>query len=283
MTLPQVHPTAIVDPSATLGPGVVIEARAIVGPACRIGASTRLRPGAIVVEHTTLGEANDLHPGCVIGGDPQDRAFTGDVRGEVIIGDRNILREGVTIHRGTGHGPPTRIGSDNYFMALSHVGHNSQVGSGCTLANASLLAGHVRMGDGVVMSGACAVHQFTNIGDGAMFQGGAMLGMHVPPYMIVAGVNRVVGYNRVGLRRNPAMTPRDREEVKLLYKAVYRDRDGAPLLELAEHLMLQRDWGTAGRNILRFIIDALNEKPPRARGVCGGRAHAHQGAGTESE
>jgi len=274
---PNIHPEARVDPLARVHPtsrvgaGAVIEANAVVGPQCVIGAGTRLRTGSVIVEHTTLGEGNDVHPTCVLGGDPQDRAFTGEIRGELIIGDRNIFREGVTFNRGTGNGPPTRVGSGCMFMAASHAGHNCQIGDNCTFANGALLAGHVRMGAGVVMAGGTAVHQFTNIGDGVMFQGGAMVGMHVPPYMVLTGVNRIAGINRVGLRRNPAMAPRDREEIKELYKAVFRHRGAAPLLALAEELLAKRDWGLAGTTFLRFIVDALNEKPPRARGVCGAR------------
>lgn len=278
-----IDPRAIVDKTARIGEGAIVEAGAVVGPACVIGARTRLRHYAVVVEHTTLGTDNDVHPGCVLGGDPQDRAFKGDVRGELLIGDLNIFREGVTISRPTQNGPPTRIGSGNFFMTLSHAGHNCQVGDNNTFANGAALAGHVRLGNGVVMSACALVHQFTNVGDGAMFQGTSKAGMHIPPYMIVSGLNRICGINRIGLRRNPQMQPRDRDDIKELYRLVMRNRGAAPLLKTAEDLLASREWGLAGRNFLTFIINALNEAPPRARGVCGTRVRREEAAALDAE
>ncbi len=272
---PGIHPTAridpgaMVDPSASIAENAVVERFAVVGPRCVIGPGTRLRAHSVVVEHTTLGAHNDVHPFAVLGGDPQDRAFKGDDRGTLVIGDRNIFREGVTLSRSSPTGPPTRIGNNNFFMAAAHVGHNCQVADNNTFANGAMLAGHVRMGSACVLSGGCAVHQFTNIGDGTMFQGGAMVGMHVPPYTIVTAVNTLAGINRVGMRRNPEFTQADREHVKHLFRAMYRDRGAAPMLATAQELLASRAWGPAGTRFLRFIIDALNEQGPRARGVCG--------------
>ncbi|MFM9959446.1 MAG: acyl-[acyl-carrier-protein]--UDP-N-acetylglucosamine O-acyltransferase [Phycisphaerales bacterium] len=273
-SVPGIHPSsrvdsgALVDPSATIAEGAIVERFAVVGPRCVIGPGTRLRTHSVVVEHTTLGANNDVHPFATLGGDPQDRAFKGDDRGLLIIGDRNIFREGVTLNRASPTGPPTRLGNANYFMTDAHAGHNCVIGDNNTFANGAMLAGHVRMGSGCVLSGGCAVHQFTNIGDGVMFQGGAMMGMHVPPYMVVTEVNLIAGINRVGMRRNPELNPADREDIKVLFRAMFRDRAGAPMLACAKELQASRQWGTAGTRFLNFIIDALNEQGPRARGIC---------------
>lgn len=278
----EVHPSAIVHPSALIGEGCVIDAGAMVGPACVIGPRTRLRAHSVVVEHTSIGSDNDIHSFASLGGDPQDRAFKGDIRGELIVGDRNIFREGVTLSRATQNGPPTRIGHDNYFMAQSHVGHNCQVGDRNTFANSAVLAGHVRFGNGCVLSAFCAVHQFTNVGDGVMFQGGAMMGMHVPPYLLVTGISTIAGINKVGMKRNPALNDADRLHIKELVRAMFRDRGAAPMLATAEGLLASRAWGDAGKAFLGFIIASLKETGPRARGICGMITHAHnEPAGVE--
>jgi UDP-N-acetylglucosamine acyltransferase len=274
-----IHPTAVIDPSAridssaVIGAGAVIEADVIIGPNVVIGARTRLRTRCIIVENTTMGEDNEVHPYAVLGGDPQDRAMDPNKRNAVIIGDRNIFREGCTVHRGTGDGPPTRIGSGCMLMVQSHVGHNAQVGDRVVMANAASLAGHARVGNGVVMSAYCGVHQFCNVGEGVMFRGGAGTSMHVPPWVVVAETNGIAGLNRVGLRRNPAMSPKDREEIKSLYRAIYRERHGKPLLSTLADL-IQRAWGEAARNYLTFLWDTMNEAPPRRRGLIGERSRA---------
>jgi UDP-N-acetylglucosamine acyltransferase len=264
-----IHPSAQIDPSATIAEGCIIESGAVVGPNCVIGPRTRLRHHSVIVEHTTLGEANDVHPFATLGGDPQDRAFKGDIRGELHIGNSNIFREGVTLSRGTNNGPPTRIGNNNYFMTQSHAGHNAQVGDNNILANCAALAGHVRLGNNCVMSSYSAVHQFVNIGDGVMFQATGGMSMHVPPFVVVAGINAIVGINRIGLKRNPIYNEADRRDIKDLVRAMFRDRGAAPMLATAESLLASRTWGLAGNNFLGFIISALKEQGPRARGVCG--------------
>lgn len=279
----QVHPTAVIDssaridPSAVIGEGVVIEADVIIGPNVVIGPRTRLRTRCIIVENTTMGIENDVHPYAVLGGDPQDRAMDPNKRNAVVIGDKNIFREGSTVHRGTGDGPPTRIGSGCMLMVQAHIGHNAQLGDRVVMANAACLAGHARVGNGVVMSAYCAVHQFCNVGEGVMFRGGASTSMHVPPWVVIAETNGIVGLNRVGLRRNPAMSPKDREEIKSLYRSIYRERHGKPLLATLSEL-IQRPWGEAARNYLTFLWDTMNEQPPRRRGLIGERSRARVAA-----
>lgn len=271
-----IHPTAVIhasariDPSVTIGPDAVIEPDVIIGPGCTIGAGTRLRTRCIVVQHTTVGAGNDVHPYAVLGGDPQDKSYDPGRPGELIIGDRNIIREHVTLSRANWNGPATRIGSGCYIMALAHVGHNAQVGDNVIMANTASLAGHSRLGNGCVMSGGTAVHQFTHIGDGVMFRGGAMVSMHVPPFTVVMSNNCIGGLNKVGITRNPSLSPQDRIEIKQVFRALYRRRDARPMAEIIDELAT-RSWGPGAARFLAFITESLAFDPPRRRGICGGR------------
>lgn len=270
-----IHPSAVIDPSAridptsTIGPNARVGADAIVGPHCVIGEGTILHPRAIIVKHTTLGAHNEVHPYAVLGGDPQDRSFKPDQPGELVIGDKNVFREGATFHRGNWNGPATRVGSNGYFMVQTHAGHNAQIGDNVTMANGSCLAGHARLGSFCVMSAFAAVHQFTQVGEGVMFQACGRASMHVPPWVILAGLNTVSGLNAVGLRRNPTLVPQDRVDVKAVYRALYRER-GAGSMEDALRELESREWSPAATRFIAFFREALSEQPPRKRGVCGG-------------
>jgi len=213
-----------------------------------------------------FGERNDVHPYAVIGGDPQDRAFNPSVPGRLIVGDDNVFRESVTVSRGTGDEIPTRIGSGCYFMAGSHAGHNVQMGSHVTLANATLIAGHARIGDRVVFGGGAVVHQFTIVGENAMLQGLSGVSMHVPPYCLASGVNLLAGLNIIGLRRS-GVTPKQREQVKAVFKALCAERSGTPLRERVDSIR-HPDLEAPALRFLDFVAAALDEKPPRSRGIC---------------
>jgi UDP-N-acetylglucosamine acyltransferase len=197
-----VHPSAIVDAAAELasdvsvGPFAVIEAGAVVGPGSEIHAHAVVRAAA------RLGARNVVHPFAVIGGAPQDRRHAGEPT-TVVIGDHNVFREHVTVHAGTTHGGGvTRIGSGGLFMAGVHVAHDATVGDGNTLANGTLLGGHVTLGTGIVTGGLVAIAPFVRVGDRAFLAGGAMVERDVPPFVIAAGDRaRVRALNRVGLER----------------------------------------------------------------------------------
>lgn len=265
-TEPQIHSTAIVDPAAALAEDVRIDAGAYVGPGCHLGPRTRVLTRAIVLENTSLGADNEVHPYAVLGGDPQDRAFDRDVDpGELIIGDRNIFREGVTISRGAGDAGPTRIGSDCFFMAYSHAGHNAIVGDGVVMTNHAAIAGHVRLGDRCVLSAHALVHQFCDVGAYAMFQAYAGVSMHTPPYVIVARHdNAAAGLNLVGLRRSGEFEREDLTQIKEAHRLIYRgDRIFTRALEEAQ----RREWRPAARRFIEFIRQALEQPPPRDRGV----------------
>ena len=198
----RIHRTAIVEEGATLGAEVTIGPYAFVGPYATIGAGSRLDQGAIVQGDTVLGEGNHLFPYVVLGSIPQDKKYGGE-RAHLEIGDRNVIREHVTVHIGTeGGGGVTRIGSDNLLMAGAHVGHDCQVGNHCVLANFTGLAGHVSVGDHAILGGHTGVHQFVRIGQHCMAGGGSKVGQDIPPFTIAQGYPaRIRGINHIGLRR----------------------------------------------------------------------------------
>lgn len=264
---------ALIHPTASIGENASVESGVIVGPRCVIGAGTRLRARCVIVQDTTLGEDNDVHPFAVLGGDPQDRAYNPETPGQLIIGHRNIIREGVTLSRGTMPGPDTVIGDDNMLMAQCHIGHNCRVGNSNTLGNGASLAGHVHMGDRNTLSGFALVHQFTDVGDLCMFQGGATVGMHVPPFVVVtnAARNTLAGLNVIGLRRTPGFTDEDRREVKTLYRQLFRDRGAKPFGQMLDEFASGELTG-AGRRLVDFCVRSMHpENPRRARGLCSAR------------
>ncbi len=203
-----IHPTAIVDPTAELGVSVEVGPYAIVGAGVELGAGTRICPHGIVQGPARLGCANVVHPFAVIGGPPQDkRARLGGEDGSLVVGDRNVFREHVTVHRGTG-ARATRIGDDNLFMVGAHVAHDVTVGSFVTLANGVMLAGHVVVDDYVAFGGGVAVAQHLRIGESAFVAGGAMVERPVPPFVVAQGDRaRVRALNKVGLRRRGITEP----------------------------------------------------------------------------
>jgi|UniRef100_A0A7C3V4Q8 UDP-N-acetylglucosamine acyltransferase len=187
-------PEVILAPDVTVGPGVIIE-----GPS-RIGRGTRILAHAYIGPHTTIGEGNLIGFGAVIGYEPQDYAFTGE-ESYTIIGDHNIIREYVTIHRGTKPGSATRVGNHNFLMALSHLAHNAVVGNHVIVVNGALVGGYVEVADRAFISGNCVIHQFCRVGTLALMRGGSRTSRDVPPYSIIDEAHIVRGLNLVGLKR----------------------------------------------------------------------------------
>ncbi len=215
-----IHPTAIIHPRAQIGAGVrigpfaVIEEHVTVGPECEIG------PYVHLTGHTTIGGGNRFHAGCVIGDAPQDLKYGGEPT-RVVIGERNVFREQVTVNRSNKAAEETSIGSDCYLMGNSHVGHNVHLGDGIILANGALLGGHVVVQDRAFISGNCLVHQFVRIGTLALMQGGSAVSKDLPPYSIARGHNRICGLNTVGLRR-AGLRSEQRMQLKRLYHLLFR-------------------------------------------------------------
>lgn len=196
----RIHASAIVDPRATIGEGTTIGPFVIIDGPATIGPRCDLRAGVQILGDTTLGEGNVVHPYAVLGGEPQHLAYKGEPT-KLEVGDFNIIREHVTMHRGTHLSGVTRVGSHNFFMANSHVGHDCIVGNHCTLANQSLLAGSVELADRVLMSGSSALHQFVRAGRLSLISGLAGSTMDVPPFVIVRNINVICGVNVIGMRR----------------------------------------------------------------------------------
>lgn len=209
-----IHPKAHLDPTVTVGPYAVIDEHVVVGPLCAIG------PHVYLTGHTVIGAQNRFHAGSVIGDAPQDLKYR-DAETRVRIGDDNVFREHITVHRSNTPAEDTVIGSHNFLMAHSHVGHNAVLGDHVILANGALLGGHVVVEDRAFISGNCVVHQFVRIGSLAMMQGGAALSKDLPPFTVMRDYNRLCGLNIVGLRR-AGFTSEQRIEMKQLYHALFR-------------------------------------------------------------
>ena len=165
-----------------------------------VGAGTRVLAHAVLTGHTTIGRDNVIHMGAVVGHEPQDLSYKGAPTG-LRIGDRNIIREHVEIHRATTLEHPTTLGDDNFLFGHAHVGHDCQLGNRIIMANGAMLGGHVTVDDQAFISGNCVVHQFVRVGRLALLRGLSRTSRDVPPFCIMDGTHTVRGINRVGLRR----------------------------------------------------------------------------------
>ena len=221
-----IHPTAIIDAAAQLDSTVEIGPHVIIEGPVQIGARTRVMANAHLSGRTVIGEDNEIHIGAVIGHTPQHLAYKGGDSG-VRIGNRNIFREYVTIHRAYHPGQETVLGDGNFLMAMSHVAHDSFVGNNVILANGCLLAGHTHVEDNANLSGNVAVHQYVRIGRMAMIGGVSKVIKDVPPFMMVDGISLVHGLNTVGLRRAGYDLP-TRKQIKEAYRILYRSGLNVP-------------------------------------------------------
>lgn len=217
-----IHPTAVISKKTELGqeneigPYVVIEGGVKLGSGNILQAHVRLCAG------TEIEDGNEVHMGANIGDSPQDLAFLNSTRSFTRIGNRNVIREYVTIHRGTKEGTATVIGDDNYLMASTHVAHNCVVGNHVILVNFASLSGYCVVEDQVFISGMVGLHQFTRVGRLAILSALSAVNKDVPPYFMVGGrPARAQGINVVGLRR-AKIEASVREEIKQAYKFLYR-------------------------------------------------------------
>ena len=217
-----IHPTAIIDPGATLGKNVVIGPYAVIAADVELGERCQVGPHAVIQRYTAVGPGCRIHAGAVLGGLPQDLAFAGDVS-HVRIGRDCVIREGVTINRGTKAGSSTVVGDGCYLMAGCHLGHNVRLGTQVILANGSMLGGYVEVGDRAFLSGNVGVHQFARIGRLVMIGGNASIGKDVPPFCTAhtARFNEVACINLVGLKR-AGFTAEERQQVRRAFDVLYR-------------------------------------------------------------
>ncbi len=252
----RIHPTAVVDPKAELADGVEVGPHAVIDANVRVGAGTRIGPSAYLTGWTEIGAGNVIGCGAVIGEAPQDHGFKGGVT-RVRIGDRNIIREYVTIHRGTAEGTETVIGHDVFLMATSHVAHNCRIDDRAIVANGALLAGYVELGERAFVSGNVIIHQFVRIGRLAMLGGGARVSKDVPPFVLVEGNSLVRAMNVVGMRR-AGLASSVRNCVKEAYRTLYRRG-------LSHEAAMARLEGEADLPELREIVAFLKGSK---RGIC---------------
>jgi UDP-N-acetylglucosamine acyltransferase len=246
-----IHPTAIVDPSARVGANVRIGAYSVIGAHVEIGDGTTVGPHVVIEGTTHIGRDNRIFQFASIGAIPQDKKFGGE-DSELFIGDGNLIREFVTINRGTGDGGgATRIGDDNWIMAYAHIAHDCTVGNHTIFSNNATLAGHVTIGDWVILSGFSGVHQFCRIGAHAFIGMGCLVNGDVPPFVMMASdYGRARGINSEGLKRRGFSAERV-NAIKRAYRALYMGNRS--LTEAREELSKQAAQSEDVAAMLEFI------------------------------
>ncbi|MBV5321321.1 MAG: acyl-ACP--UDP-N-acetylglucosamine O-acyltransferase [Sulfuricurvum sp.] len=252
-----ISPLAFIEEGAIIGEDVEIGPFCFISGKAKIGRGTKIAASTCIYGNTTIGEDNDIFSHAVLGSIPQDLKYDGE-EVELIIGDRNKIREFTLFNPGTaGGGGKTIVGNDNLFMGYVHLGHDVIIGDHCILANAATLAGHVEMGNYAVIGGMTPVHQFVKIGDYAMIAGASALSQDVPPYCLAEG-NRAVlrGLNLNGLRRHV-----ERSDIDAL-RSAYRElfESGKPLQEQAAAL-LEESSSELVKNLCTFIVNTKRGIP----------------------
>ena len=254
---------AFVDPRAEIDHDVEIGPFCIIGPGAKIGRGTHLVGNVTIMGQVSIGRHNHIYPGTVIGGEPQDASYQGSDT-QVIIGDHNRIREGVTINRGSEKEDGiTRIENHNFLMANSHVAHDCYLGSHIVLANASLLGGHVHIEDHACLSGCACVHHFVTIGRFAFIGGLSRVIHDVPPYMLIDGQPaRPRCINVVGLKRN-AFSSQSIACISEAHRLIYRTKVG--LEEACNRLRSDDQWTPEVAQILDFVQNQQDGEHGRAR------------------
>ncbi|MCS7168537.1 MAG: acyl-ACP--UDP-N-acetylglucosamine O-acyltransferase [Gemmatales bacterium] len=254
-----VHPTALVT-DAELGPGVRIGPYTVIEGPVTIGEGSVIGPHCHIVGPCVIGKNNLIGHNVVIGAKPQDHKYRGEPT-RVEIGDDNVIRENVTIHRATTRGGVTRIGHRNFLMVGCHVAHDCQVGNDCTLANNALLGGHCIVEDYAYISGNSAVHQHCRMGRLSLLSGCSAVSKDVPPFIIQQGHNTVRGINVVGMRR-AGLTAEQIDAIRRLYHVMYLQNLSVPTA-LAR---IEAELGHVDvvREFVRFVRASK-------RGICGVR------------
>ena len=229
-----IHPTALISPQAMLAEDVEVGPYSVIGEGVGIGARTRIGPHVVIQGPSQLGTDNVVFQFASVGSAPQDKKYRGEPT-RLTIGDRNVIRENVTLNRGTAKDEGvTRIGSDNLFMAFSHVAHDCVVGDQCVLANAATLGGHVQLGDWVIMGGFAGIHQFCKVGAHAFIANNAAVTRDVPPYVMAVGQPATAhSVNAEGLKRR-GFTPQQIRNVRNAFRVLYRS--GLKLADAARQL-----------------------------------------------
>jgi len=247
----KISPLAIIEDGAKIGNNVSIAPFCFISKDAVIGDNTTIAQGTTIYGKTIIGKDNEIFSYAVLGSKPQDLKFNGeDV--ELIIGDRNKIREFTLFNPGTaGGGGKTVVGDDNLFMGYVHLAHDCIIGNGCVLANGVTLGGHVEIENGVVVGGLTPVHQFVKIGEYAMVAGASAVGQDVPPYCLVQGNRAFVrGLNLTGLRR--VMERSDINYLKKVYIKLFKEDKQESITSKAIKL-LETEENLYSKNLLEFI------------------------------
>jgi len=253
---PLIHPTAVVHPTAAIDSTVTVGPYAVIGEEVTLGPRVSVGPHA-VVEFSQVGEGCQIHASAFVGTAPQDLKYRGE-RTRLILGPGCVVRECVTLNRGTAATGTTRIGSRCLFMAYSHVAHDCVIGHEVILANSVAVAGHCEVGDGAILGGMVGLHQFVRVGKLAMIGAGAMVLLDILPYTLAWGDRaRLSGLNLIGLRRR-GLTPEAIKDLKRVYAELF-DPPG-PMKERLPQL-LKEDRDPAVKEFLTFVHESQ-------RGIC---------------
>lgn len=244
-----IHPTALVSAEAQIDPSAEIGAYAIIEGPVQIGAGCRIAPHAQIVGDTVIGAGTAIGRAAVIGEYPQDIGFTPAIQSGVRIGLNNVIREHVTIHRGSKEGGLTVVGDGNFIMVGAHLGHDVKLGNKNIIANAALIAGHVHLGNNTFLGGGAVFHQFLRIGDYCVVQGNSSFSKDIPHYCSAGRTNLITGMNVIGLRRQGFSTE-DRKHIKELFDLIYRSGRN---LKQAVAEARTRSWPDHAEKFLQFF------------------------------
>lgn len=254
-----VHPTALISPEAQIDPGAEIGAYVVIEGPVKIASGCKIAPHAQIVGDTEIGEGTSIGRGAVVGELPQDLGFDPATISGVKLGKKNVIREHVTIHRGSKAGSFTTLGDGNFIMVGAHFGHDVHLGDENIIANNVLLAGHVHLGNHTFIGGGAVFHQFLRIGDYCVIQGNGSFSKDIPHFCAAQRINRITGLNVIGLRRQGFSAP-ERAEMKDLFHLMFRS--GRNLSQALKEARNGRLWSAHAEKLLGFL------EAPSKKGVC---------------
>lgn len=256
-----IHTAAVVSDKAQIAKDVTIGPYTVIEDGVKINTGTEISSNVYICAGTTIGADCKIHMGVCLGDEPQDLAYKGE-KSYLKIGNSNIFREHVTVHRGTAKDSSTTIGDNNYFMCLSHIAHNCTIANNVIICNNALLGGYVEVEDRAFVSGGCLIHQFVRIGTLAMLGGGVRINRDFPPFMSTGNDNIVTTYNIIGLRR-AGITIQARKEIKEAHRLLYR-------AELNQSQALSKLEKIATSQEVLHLIDFIRASK---RGVCASQSN----------
>jgi UDP-N-acetylglucosamine acyltransferase len=257
--MPRIHASAVIAGNAELAEDVEIGPFSVVGPNVKLGAGTRIGSHCVIEGHTTIGKENSFAHYVAIGGPPQDMKYRGEPT-QLVMGDRNTVREFTTIHTGTTQDEGiTRIGNDNWIMAYVHIAHDCQIGNNTIFSSNAQIAGHVQVQDWAILGGMSGVHQFVRIGQHAMLGGASALVQDIPPFVIAAGDKASPhGINVEGLKRR-GFSSETIAALRQAYKVLYKDGLSFDQAKLAlQQLVIAHASDLATAEKLTQFLDFIN-------------------------